>query len=105
MSLDEKMQEYRFSTPPQPVTDTGDLSAAIKEFEVALPGWWWSVCVCSLTRDASCGPDIAGPDYKLLNLKQFDQGFHCDDAEGTPASSLRDVMRQALEAKAAQEHS
>lgn len=94
------MEAYRAEQKPQPLTDTNDLAAAIKEFEAALPGWWWSVCVCSLTRDASCGPDIAGPDYKLLQIKEFDQGFHCDDDEGTLATSLRDVMRQALEAKA-----
>lgn len=83
-----------------PPTDTQDLMAAICEFEAALPGWWWSVCVCSLTRDASCGPDVTGPDRGLLVWREFDEGFHCDDDSGTLASSLRDVMRQALEAKA-----
>lgn len=93
------MEKYRCDFPQQPATDTDDLAAAIKEFETALPGWWFSVCVCSRTRDASCGPDASGPDYRLLTNREFDEGFHCDDADGTLASSLRDVMRQALDAK------
>lgn len=93
------IEKYRAEFPQQPVTDTDDLAAAIKEFETALPGWWFSVCVCSRTRDASCGPDMAGPDWRLLTNREFDSGFHCDDANGTLASSLRDVMQQALEAK------
>ncbi|MGI4797006.1 MAG: hypothetical protein ACRYG8_23735 [Janthinobacterium lividum] len=93
--------EYREGHEQQPETDTQSLASAIAEFEVALPGWWWSVCVCSLTRDASCGPDMAGPDHELSREHEFDDGFHCDDAEGTLASSLRDVMQQALDAKRA----
>ena len=34
----------------------------IGEFQSALPGWWFSVGTCSLTQDASCGPDHTGPD-------------------------------------------
>ena len=82
-------------------TDVDDLSAAIREFETALPGWWWSVCACSISRDASCGPDVHGPDAHLLSLEDrtFDKGFHHDDHEGTLANSLREVMRLALRAK------
>lgn len=82
-----------------PVVDTDDLSAAIQEFEAALPGWWFSLGACSVSRDASCGPDRRGMDAKLLEERQFDDGFHCDDADGSLASSLRDVMRQALIAR------
>jgi hypothetical protein len=39
-------------------TDGNDLFAAIQEFEAALPGWWWSIGSCGLTRDASCGPGL-----------------------------------------------
>jgi hypothetical protein len=42
---------------------------------------------------------MISPD-RLLELKLFDNGFHCDDRNGTVASSLRNVMHQALEAKA-----
>ena len=83
----------------QPTTDTGDLAKSVAEFETALPGWWWTVGVCSVSRDASCGPDRNGPDARLLNLPLFDEGFHHDDCEGTVANSLRIVMTEALKAK------
>lgn len=71
---------------------------AIEEFERRLPGWWWSIGICSVSADASCGPDIAGPDADLLDYESrvFDEGFDCDDRNGTLASSLCDVMKQAL---------
>ena len=88
-------------------TDGNDLIAAIKEFEAVLPGWWWTLGSCGVTRDASCGPprascgpDYSSPDVDKTELKFFDNGFHCDDSNGTVASSLRSVMHQALEAKA-----
>jgi hypothetical protein len=81
------------------MTDTDALSAAIHEFEAALPGWWWSVGHCSVSRDASCGPESNGPDGHLLALTLFDDGFHCDDRTGSLADALRDVTRQAIEAK------
>jgi len=89
-------------------TDGDDLVAAIKEFETALPSWWWSLGYCGVSRDASCGPPRAscGPDYSRtenrLELNMFDNGFHYDDGapSSTVASSLRNVMRQALAARA-----
>ncbi len=79
--------------------DTADLADAIKEFENALPGWWFSLGACSVSRDASCGPDRNGSDADLLKIKQFDEGFHFDDADGSLASSLRNVMHQAINAR------
>lgn len=86
---------------PASGSDLFDLCRAITDFEEALPGWWWSIGACSVSRDASCGPDRAGPDARLLMLRQFDDGFHKDDREGTCADALRAVMRMAIEAKAA----
>lgn len=79
-----------------------DLQAAILEFEKALPGWWYSLGICSVSRDASCGPDRTGPDTALLGIRKFDGGFHRDDhhPDSTMADALRNVMTQALEAKA-----
>jgi hypothetical protein len=53
-------------------TDANDLIAAIQEFEAALPGWWWSIGSCGLTRDASCGPPRAmcGPDVWSKTIKR-----------------------------------
>lgn len=78
-------------------TNTRDLSAAIRELEARLPGWWWSVCHCQLTRDASCGPDFRVLGMEHPYIVPFDDGFHCA-ADGTLAESLLDVMEQALEA-------
>ena len=80
-----------------------DLANAIADFERALPGWWWSIGSCHVSRDASCGPDRVGPDAHLLSDRLFDEGFHADlRGDATVADALRDVMRQALEARAAE---
>ena len=84
----------------QPPTDTDNLAKAIQVFEYLLPGWWWTVGACSVSRHASCGPDVAGPDAALLEQPKFDEGFHCDDPDGTCASALLNVLKQALAAKA-----
>jgi len=84
-----------------PKQDVAELAAAIAEFQEKLPGWWWSVGTCSVSRDASCGPDIKGPDAHLLAIPPFHEPFDCDDREGTAAESLRWVMNEALKAKAA----
>ncbi len=83
-----------------PLVDTADLAAAISEFQSALPGWWFSVATCSVSRDASCGPDRQGPDAALLEIRLFDSGFHVDLRDGSTAQALRNVMNQALAAKA-----
>ena len=81
-----------------------DLEAAIAEFKRQLPGWWFSVAECSVSCDASCGPDRTGPDKEMLwtgpNDRLFDNGFHADLSQpSTLAQALQDVMAQALEAK------
>ena len=91
-------------TTAVPVTDVSILSAAVAEFERRLPGWWWSVGSCIESRDASCGPDISGPDADLLKIEDrvFDEAFHCDDHRdgSTVADVLRAVMEEALETRA-----
>jgi hypothetical protein len=54
------------------------LAAALNRLESLLPGWWWSVGSCHVSSDASLGPDRYGPDAALLDMKIFDEGFHCD---------------------------
>lgn len=81
-----------------------DLERAIAEFKARLPGWWFSTGECSVSCDASCGPDSTGPDQELLrtapNDQLFDGGFHADLPQPSSlADALRDVMRQALDAK------
>lgn len=79
-----------------------DLASAIVEFHLKLPGWWFSVCECNVSCDASCGPTSAGADAHLLyGLRTFDDGFHADVRQpSTLAEALRIVTEDALTAKA-----
>lgn len=85
---------------PSRITPALALAAAIMEFERRLPGWWWSVGSCSVSRNASCGPDRNGPDAHLLQHREFDECFHHDGA-GDVTDSLRLVMEYALKRRAA----
>lgn len=78
------------------------LEQAITEFKAALPGWWFSVGECQVSCDASCAPTWESPDIALIERdRRFDAGFHADLLQpSTLAEALRDVMEQALEAKA-----
>ena len=80
-------------------TDTAALVAAIERFERDLPGWWYSLGTCSISRDASCGPEMTACDRHLLAHAPFNQGFHAD-LDGTMADALDDVREQALKADA-----
>lgn len=81
-------------------TDIEDFGAAVKEFETALPGFWWSVGQCSVGAHASCAVDGLGVQKHLIDGIEaghpFDSGFHCDTQGGSPAEALRDVMKQAV---------
>jgi hypothetical protein len=79
--------------------DAKKLAETIVEFGAKLPGWWWSVGCCSVSRDASCGPDRNGPDADLLADRELDAGIH-HDGEGSVADSLRLVMEYALARRA-----
>lgn len=82
---------------PQTATDRQTLAKVIFVFEARLPGWWWSVTTCQLTRDASCGPDARYLGMEHPYVQAFDDGFHVDH-EGTLAEALIAVMDQALTA-------
>ena len=84
--------------PWQP-EDVADLAAAIREFEEKLPGWWWSVGSCSVSRDATCGVDCTGPDGDLLREPLFGDSLSYDDRDGTTASTLRRIMADAIHAR------
>ena len=88
-----------WQTAPQP-----DLEAAIAEFKAALPGWWYSVCECQVSCDASCAPTSESEHITLITEAgdKFDAGFHADLRQpSTLAEALRTVMREALAAIAA----
>lgn len=78
------------------------LESAIADFKAALPGYWFSVGECQVSADASCGPTTESADINLIKLDRiFDDGFHADLPQpATMADALRDVMQQALSARA-----
>src|SRR3546814_1504069 len=79
------------------------LEQAIADFKAALPGWWFSVCECQVSCDASCAPTRESPDIALIEHdERFDLGFDADLPQpSTLAKALRSVMADAIEAKAA----
>jgi hypothetical protein len=79
--------------------DVDDLATTIREFETRLPGWWWSVGSCSVSRDASCGVDRAGLDGDLVREPLFGDAFTYDDRNGSVADALRRVMADATYAR------
>jgi hypothetical protein len=77
------------------------IDEAVAKFKDELPGWWYSLADCSVSADASCGPDRAGPDADLLEHRLFDDGFHGDLRQpATVQDALMWAMEQALEARA-----
>jgi len=78
-----------------------DLEATIQAFRVALPGWWFSVCECDVSCDASAAPTRHSGDTALIPQdERFNSGFHVDLTQpSTLADALRCVMEDALEAK------
>jgi hypothetical protein len=79
---------------------TDGLIAAIEEFQSALPGWWFTLGDCSISADASCGPDRNGPDAHLLSNRLFDEGFHADLPQPAKiADALRCVTAQGVAAR------
>ena len=67
-----------------------DLVAAIREVP---EGWWWSVGTCSVSNDASIGPDVRYCDKATLT--RFDDGIHADlPHPSSVADALRDCISQ-----------
>lgn len=76
------------------------LAGVIAAFRRELPGWWFTVGECSVSADASCGPDRTGPDAHLLKQRAFDCGFHADLPQpASMAEALANVTAQALAAR------
>lgn len=81
-------------------TPADGLEAAIAEFKAALPGWWFSVCECQVSCDASCAPTSESSHLALIPRdERFNNGFHADLPQpSTLAAALRTVMDAAVEA-------
>src|SRR3546814_14222933 len=69
------------------------LEQAIADFKAALPGWWFSVCECQVSCDASCAPTRERPDIALIEHdERFDLGFDAD----LPRSEARRVGKECV---------
>jgi len=87
-------------TQPWHTSPAANLERAIADFKSALPGWWFSVCECQVSCDASCAPTRESPHIDLIPLDdRFNDGFHADlEQPATLADALRTVMAEALAA-------
>lgn len=72
-----------------------ELVSAISEFRAALPGWWFTVGECSVSCDATVGPDRAYVQEPYLSM--FDAGFDGDLRQpSTMAEALREATKAAV---------
>lgn len=77
-----------------------DLEEAIRRFKADLPGWWYSVCECQVSCDASCAPTSESEHIALAERdNEFDAGFHVELPQpSTLAQALYAVREQAIDA-------
>lgn len=72
------------------------IEQAIRRFKSDLPGWWYSVCECQVSCDASCAPTTDSPRYELaFTDDRFDSGFHADLAQPSTLADALDAVRVA----------
>lgn len=80
-----------------------DLSQAIAYFKDKLPGWWFTVGECSVSCDATVGPDVAYCPKWMLDA--FDDGLDCDLYQpSTIAQALMGATDLAVEALKSHNH-
>lgn len=74
------------------------LETAIAKFKLELPGWWFRVCECQVSCDATCAPTTESPHIDLIQEggDKFDAGFSVDLKQpSTLADALMNVLKQA----------
>lgn len=61
------------------VRHVADVREAAWLLNTVLPGWWFSVGLCTLSGDASIGPDFRAPNAPpKAVIDKYDAGFHAD---------------------------
>ena len=82
-------------------TPQDGLEAAILDFKLEFPGWYYSVCECQVSCDATIAPTTESEDINLIPRDcRFDDGFRVDLPQpSTLAKALRWVMIDARTAK------
>lgn len=83
-----------------------DLEQAIMRFKVDFPGWWFSVCECEKSCDASCAPTRDSEHIHLVDFDdRLDKGVHIDLPQpSTLAQALDEARKEAHEAVYAAMH-
>lgn len=82
-------------------TPATGLEAAIARFKRDLPGWWYRVCECQVSCDATCAPtgEVEGWRDLCARDERFNSGFDADLLQpSTLADALDAVREDALEA-------
>lgn len=89
-------------TGPVLTSDVSDLPAAIERLRRELPGWYYRVCECQVSCDATIAPMADSPDADLIEHgNPFDVGFDCDLRQpSTLAEALNGAIDAALAARA-----
>lgn len=75
------------------------LEAAIADLKATLPGWWYSVCECQVSCDATIAPTTDSEHIALIREAgdRFDAGFSVDLPQPSSlADALRHVMFEAM---------
>lgn len=73
------------------------LSNAVQRLKRELPGWWFTLGECSVSCDATIGPDVAYCPKWMLDA--YDGGFDCDIRQpSTLADALNGAIDEALKA-------
>ncbi|MBD9455940.1 hypothetical protein IB244_31205 [Rhizobium sp. RHZ02] len=80
-----------------PVFDKDSIDNAIAYLNKRLPGWWYTAGECSVSSDATVGPDRAYIREPFLSM--FDDGFSVDLAKpSTVAEALKAAVDEAFKA-------
>lgn len=89
------MTEHDWTTQPQL-----GLEAAIAAFKTEFPGWYYSVCECQVSCDATIAPTSESPDIaRIPRDDRFNSGFNADLAQ--PSSLAEALTAAMLDARAA----
>ena len=73
-------------SPGYPNGPSSSLDAAVDLCERVLPGWWWRIGTCSVSDDATIGPDYNSPvhgerlhrEFPCVQGSEYDYGFDVD---------------------------
>lgn len=82
--------------PAWQTAEATGLEAAMARFKLELPGWWFSVCECQVSCDASCAPTNEVEGWRDLCARddRFNSGFHADLPQPSSLAQALDTVRE-----------